>query len=418
VGSKRVAIVGGGVIGLCCAHYLLERGDRVTIVERGPAGHDCCSLGNAGYISPSHFVPLAAPGIVGQAIRWMADAESPFYVQPRPDPELLAWGWRFWRASTPERARRAGPLLRDLNLASRALFVELAERTRNEFELVQEGLLALFQTERGLQDEIRHAERARELGMPAEVLDAAGARALEPGLTMRVVGGVHYPLDSHLTPQRFHASMTRLVRESGGEILWEAELTSWKRDRGAIRAAVTSRGDVEADEFVVAAGSWSSRVVRPLGVRLPLQPGKGYSLTLPAPRERPRRAVLLQESRVAITPMGSELRVGGTMELGARDGAINPPRIRGILRSLVRHLPAFRAEDFSDCRPWSGLRPCTPDGLPYVGRVARFENLSVASGHAMMGLSMAPITGKLIAETLSGEVPSFDLALLRPDRYA
>ena len=418
MGAKQVAIVGGGVIGLCCAHSLLTRGHRVTVIERGPADHDCCSLGNAGYISPSHFVPLAAPGMVGQAIRWMADPESPFYVPPRLDPAFLAWGWRFWRASNPERARRAGPLLRDLNLASRELFVELSEKTRNEFELVREGLLALFQSERGLREEIRHAERSRELGMPAKVLDARGAQALEPGLTMKVVGGVHYPLDSHVTPQRFHASLSRLVREGGGEFLWEADLQSWSRGPRAIRAAVTSRGDVEADEFVVAAGSWSSRLLRPLGIRLPLQPGKGYSLTLPTPRERPRRAVLLQECRVAITPMGTSLRVGGTMELGAWNGGISPPRIRGILRSLARHLPAFRPEDFDDCRAWSGLRPCTPDGLPYLGRFARFENLSVATGHAMMGLSMAPISGKLIAEALSGEAPSIDIALLRPDRYA
>jgi D-amino-acid dehydrogenase len=391
----------------------------VTIVERGPAGHDCCSLGNAGYISPSHFVPLAAPGIVGQALRWVGDPESPFYVRLRPDPGLLSWGWRFWRASSPERARRAGPLLRDLNLASRALFVELAERTRNEFELTQEGLLTLFQTERALHEEIRHAERARELGMPAEVLDARGARALEPELTMNTVGGVHYPLDAHLTPHRFHASMTRLARDRGGEFLMEAELKSWRRvNGGSIRAAVTTRGEVEADEFVVAAGWWSSRAVRPLGVRLPLQPGKGYSLTLPAPRERPRRAVLLQENRVAITPMGTSLRVGGTMELGASDGGINPPRIRGIVRSLVSCLPAFRVEDFNAVTPWSGLRPCTPDGLPYVGKVARIENLSVAAGHAMMGLSMGPITGKLIAESLSGDEPSIDMTPLRPDRYA
>ena len=413
-----MAVVGGGVIGLCCAYYLLERGHRVTMIERGAADHDCCSLGNAGYISPSHFVPLAAPGLVGQAIRWMADPESPFYVRPRLDAGLLSWGWRFWRASQPKRARGAGPLLRDLNLASRALFIDLAERTHNEFQLAREGLLAIFQTERGLRDEIHHAERARDLGMPAEVHDASGVAALEPELTMNTIGGVHYPLDSHVTPQRFHATLSRLVRERGGDFLWEAELTGWKRNERRIRAAITTRRDVEADEFVVAAGSWSSRIVRPLGIRIPLQPGKGYSLTLPSPRERPRRAILLQESRVAITPMGGSLRVGGTMELGSGDGAISPPRIRGIVRSLTRHLPAFRAEDFAACQPWTGLRPCSPDGLPYVGRFQRFENLSVATGHAMMGLSMAPITGKLIADIIAGETSAIDVTLLRPDRYA
>jgi D-amino-acid dehydrogenase len=412
-----VAIVGGGVIGLSCAYYLLERGHRVTVIERGAQGHDCCSLGNAGYISPSHFLPLAAPGIMGQAIRWMGNPESPFYVPPRLDPGLISFGWRFWRASTPKRAHGAGPLLRDLNLASRALFVDLAERTQNEFELVQGGLLTLFQTERAFGEEARHAERARRLGMPAEVMDPAGVAALEPELTLNAIGGVYYRLDSHVTPERFHAALSRLVRERGGTFEWGAELRDWKRHGRVVRAAVTSRGEIEADEFLVAAGSWSSRLVRSLGLKPPLQPGKGYSLTLSSPPERPRRAVLLQESRVALTPMGRALRVGGTLELGAFDGRISPPRVRGILRSLARHLPAFHPEDFNGTNAWCGHRPCTPDGLPYVGRFERFENLSVATGHAMMGLSMAPITGKLMAELLSGEPPSIDISALRPDRY-
>ena len=415
--GKHVAVIGGGVIGLSCAHYLLERGHRVTVIERGAADHDCCSLGNAGYISPSHFLPLAAPGIMGQAIRWMWNPESPFYVPPRLDPELISWSWRFWRASSPKRAHAAGPLLRDMNLASRALFVELAARTENVFEFVPGGLLTLFQTERAWSEEARHAERSRQLGMPAEVLDPDGIAALEPDLTLRAIGGVYYRLDAHVTPERFHAALSRLVRERGGVFEWNAELLDWRRDRSAVRAAVTARGEMEADEFIVAAGSWSSRLVRSLGHRLPLQPGKGYSLTLPSPPERPRRAVLLQEKRVAITPMGSALRVGGTLELGAFDGGISPPRVRGILRSLSRHLPAFRPELFHDCRPWCGHRPCTPDGLPYLGRLPGIENLSVATGHAMMGLSMAPITGKLMTEVVSGERPSIDLSMLRPDRF-
>ena len=415
--GRDIAVIGGGVIGLACAYYLLERGHRVTLLERGSPDHDCCSLGNAGFISPSHFLPLAAPGIVGQAIRWMGNPESPFWVRPRPDPELISWGWRFWRASRPRQAHAAGPLLRDLNLASRALFVQLAERTGNEFELTKGGLLALFQTPRELRREAKHAARSRELGMPAEVLDASEVAALEPELTLRVCGGVLYSLDAHLTPQKFHATLSRLVAERGGSFRWNSEVRDWRVGSGTVRAVVTSGGNVEAEEFVVAAGSASSRLLQPLGWKLPLQPGKGYSLTLLSPRERPRRALVLQENRVAITPMGSTLRFGGTMELGATDLEIHPPRIRGIIRSVERYLPAFRQDDFSGISPWAGLRPCTPDGLPYVGRLEPFRNVSVATGHAMMGLSLGPITGKLIAELLSGETPSIHLGPLRPGRY-
>jgi D-amino-acid dehydrogenase len=416
--GREVAVIGGGVVGLACAHYLLGRGHRVTVVERGSQGHDCCSLGNAGYISPSHFLPLAAPGIVWQALRWMGNPESPFYLKPRLDSDLIGWVWRFWRAAHPARARAAAPLLRDLNLASRDLFIELAEATGNRFDLRRDGCLALFETAEGLRREAVHAARSEALGMPARVLDAEGVAALEPEVTLRVHGGVHYLLDAHVTPERFHATLVDLVRDRGGRIAYGAEALGWLAAEGRIRILETTAGAIGADEYVVAAGAASARLLLGLGVRIPLQPGKGYSLTLDSPRERPRRPLLLQDVRVAITPMGNRLRFGGTMELGAAGSEINPPRIRGLVRSAVRHLPAFRDEDFVGVRPWCGHRPCTPDGLPYVGRLPGFSNLTLATGHAMMGLSMSPITGLLVSEIVSGVAPSAPLTALRPERYA
>ena len=414
---RHVVICGSGVIGLSAAYYLLERGHRVTIVERGGPDHDCCSLGNAGFISPSHFVPLAAPGVVRKAIGWMGNPESPFYVHPRVDPGLISWMIRFWRASSRARAERAGPLLRDLTLASRSLFEELAERTGNPFGLAREGLLLLLRSERGLEEERELAIRSRELGMPAEVLDASGVRALEPGVTFDVRGGVLYPLDAHLIPRQLMETLTRLVAERGGAFVWDAEVVDWKRYRSTVSAAMTSKGEIEGEEFVICAGSWTPALARRLGVRLSMQPGKGYSLTLGRPRELPRHSIILQEARVALTPMGGSLRVAGTMELAGYDLRINPPRIRGMTRSLSTYLPAFRQEDFRDVVPWCGLRPCTPDGLPYVGRVRGWENVIVASGHAMMGVSLGPITGMLVSEIVSEDPPSVDLSGLAVGRF-
>ncbi|HEV8129256.1 MAG TPA: FAD-dependent oxidoreductase, partial [Candidatus Eisenbacteria bacterium] len=367
--------------------------------------------------SPSHFIPLAAPGVVVQALKWLGDPESPFYVRLRPDLDFLAWAVRFWRAATPARARRAAPLLRDLNLASRALYEELAAATGNEFALTQEGLLLLFRSQAALDLEARHAEHSRSLGMPATVLDPAGIAALEPELTMDAVGGVHYPLDAHVTPQRFCAVLERLIQARGGVFVWNSPVSGFRATNGTLRAAITPTGEHDGDEFVVAAGSWSADLLRTLGVRIALQPGKGYSLTVETPPERPKRSLILQERRVAITPMGSTVRFGGTMELGARSLGVNPPRIRGIVRSAGRYLPAFTPERFASVSPWSGLRPCTPDGLPYLGRTERYQNLIVATGHAMLGLSLGPITGRLVSDVISGETPTIDLRALRPERY-
>jgi len=415
--SRHVVVVGSGVIGLSCAHFLLERGHRVTVVERGGPDRDSCSLGNAGYISPSHVIPLAAPGMVSKALRWMLDPESPFYVRPRLDPALLSWGWRFWRAGTASRAQAAGPSLRDLTVQSREIYLNWATESGNDFELTTAGLLNLIRTPAGMREEEHAASRARALGIPAEMLDAAGVAALEPDVRFDVIGGAYYPTDAHLTPAKMMGMLERRVRERGASLAWNAEIRGWRTEGRAVRAARTAQGEIAADEFVLAAGSWTPRVAAPLGVSLPMQPGKGYSVTLPPPHPRLRRSVILHEARVALTPMGDALRVGGTMELAGYDLSISPPRLRGIATSLRRYLPEVEERVFDGRTPWCGLRPCTPDGLPYIGRVERYENLSVASGHAMMGISMAPATGRLLAQLLDGEAPCTDPAPLRPGRY-
>jgi len=173
-----------------------------------------------------------------------------------------------------------------------------------------------------------------------------------------------------------------------------------------------------ADEFVLCGGSWTQALARQLRIRLPMQAGKGYSLTLPQPRQLPAICSIFHEARVAVTPMGGALRFGGTMEIDGMSEEINPVRVRGIINAVPKYFPDFTAKDFEGVQPWRGLRPCSPDGLPYVGRAARYSNLSIATGHAMMGLSLGPITGKLVAEIVSGEKPGIDIGMLSPDRYA
>jgi D-amino-acid dehydrogenase len=312
---------------------------------------------------------------------------------------------------------RAAPLLRDLSLASLASFEELATLPELKLGLVRNGLLMLCKTQEALDEEIKTAAMAERLGIPAHVLSASEIAGMEPGITLDVVGAVHFPKDCHLTPDHFLRSLRTHLEAMKVDFRWRTQALNFETQGSVIRRVRTTRGAIDADEFVICGGAWSSELGRSLALRLPIQAGKGYSLTLPDPPELPRICSILTEARVAVTPMGGALRVAGTMEIGGQHDTINTRRVRGILKALPQYYPAFEAKMFEGIRPWMGRRPVSPDGLPYLGRPTRWGNVVVATGHAMMGLSLGPISGKLVAELIDGENPSVDLQLFKPDRY-
>jgi D-amino-acid dehydrogenase len=412
--SKRVCIVGGGVIGLCTAYYALQRGHRVTLIEREPAENDGCSVGNAGLITPSHFVPLSAPGVVALGLRMLLNPESPFWIRPRFSWELLSWGTKFLRAANAAQVARSAPLLRDLNLASRCAYEDLAETLGADFGLEQRGLLMLCRTAAAFREEQHLVEMARALGVSAEALTPDETARLEPNLRMEIAGAVYFPQDCHLIPGCLLAALRRHLEAGGAQICWNTTATGWRVRASRIEAVETDRGEFPAEAFALAGGAWSPELARSLGLSLPMQAGKGYSLTLPNPPGLPSRPAILTEARVAVTPMGTALRFAGTMEITGLDRGIAPRRVQ----SVSQYLPDFTPDVFRDIPAWSGLRPCSPDGLPYIGRSGRYANLCIAAGHAMLGLSLGPITGKLVAELLSDEPTSLPLTALSPDRYA
>jgi D-amino-acid dehydrogenase len=410
---KSVTIIGAGVIGLSSALYCARRGMKVTLIERNLPQRDGCSFGNAGMIVPSHFIPLAAPGMVKLGLKWMWNPESPFYIKPRLNLDLLTWSLRFWQASTQKRVDQAAPVLRDLSLLSRRCFEEIGL----DFGLVKKGLLMLCKKQQTLDEEAHMAARARALGIPADVLDAKATASLDPSITMDVAGSVFFPKDCHLSPERFVAAIEDELKHRGTEILWQTKVLGFATEGGYLRAVRTSQGEVPTDELVLSGGVWSDEIVRSLQLKLPMQAGKGYSLTLQNPRQLPALCSICTEARLAVTPMNGSLRFGGTMELAGIDETINPRRIKGIVRAIPDYFPAFQESDFAEVQPWSGLRPCSPDGLPYIGRTQRWKNLTIAAGHAMMGLSLAPATGQIIASLLSNEPSPIPLALFNPDRF-
>jgi D-amino-acid dehydrogenase len=415
---SRVLIIGGGVIGLCSAYYAARKGHEVTVVDRNSESHGGCSSGNAGMIVPSHFTPLAAPGAVALGLKWMWNPESPFWIKPRLDWDLLNWGAKFWKASTREHVERSAPLLRDLHLASRSAFEELSALPGNDFGLVKKGLLMLCKTEHALEEEAKTAKKANELGVPAEVLDAKQTAKLDPNVTMDIEGSVYFPRDCHLVPDQFMAGLKKQLALLGVSFQWNTEVTGWRVENDRIVAVESTNGELSGEQYVLAGGSWSPSIARGLKLSVPIQAGKGYSLTVNKPRELPTICSIFTEARVAVTPMNGQLRFGGTMEMTGLNEEINPLRVQGIIKAVPKYYPKFKTDDFQGVQPWRGLRPCSPDGMPYIGRSSRYPNLSIATGHAMMGLSLAPVTGKLMAEIISGEKPFIDISQLNPERYA
>ncbi|MBX3140488.1 MAG: FAD-dependent oxidoreductase [Trueperaceae bacterium] len=425
--SRHVLVIGAGVIGLMSAYHLRRRGFAVTVLERegadrGSGEHAPASYGNAGMIVPSHFVPLAAPGVVAQGLRWMADPKSPFYVRPRLSSDLLTWGWRFWRAGTAAHVRASAPLLLTLNLASRDEYVALDDELGGGIGFERLGLTMLCATQHALEEEAKVAEMARALGGGAEVLDAAAVRALEPGIELNVVGGVHFPDDAHLNPGALMRALQARLQADGVEFRFGARVVGFELgDRGVRGVTVRPSGGVDetvtGDEVVLAAGAWTGRIARLAGLSLPMQPGKGYTMTLESPSQRLSVPSILTEARVAVTRMGERLRIGGTMELGGFDEGANDLRVRGIVEAARRYFPRLTEVELAEPPRWHGFRPLSPDGLPYLGRSRRVPNLTVASGHGMMGLSLAPITGKLVGEVVAGEEPSLPIGAMSVERF-
>jgi D-amino-acid dehydrogenase len=419
-GGRHAVVVGAGVVGLNAAYQLRRRGYEVTVLERDTSGRAVASTGNAGIVVPSHFVPLAAPGVVGQALRWMLDPMSPFHVRPRASLDLARWGWRFARSATAAHVRRSAPLLLRLNLASRRLYDELVADLGVDVGFTQRGLLLLCHTERGLEEEARTAAVAREMGLDARVLDAAAVRAMEPGAELDVVGAVHVAEDAHLDPGALMRALRAHLQRVGVRLEAGAEVVGL-RDRGSGVEATVRQHGVEvvhaADAVVLAGGSWSAALGRQVGLGLLLQPGKGYALTMERPSQSLRTAAILVEARAAASRVGDRFRIGGTMEVAGFDDRVNAARLEGIKRSAMRYFPALPRAELDAASPWMGFRPVSPDGLPYLGRAPRHPNVVVATGHAMMGFSLGPVTGLLVAELVAGETPSVDVAMLAPGRH-
>lgn len=412
----KIGIIGGGVSGLFSAYFLQKAGCEVTVFEK-ETFIDGCSHGNAGMVVPSHVVPLAAPGMIAKGIRWMLRPTSPFYVKPRLSADLLRWGWLFYKNATAAHVERSVPVLRELSWLSKGLYQTLAASGEMDFGWEERGLLMLYQTPESAHELADEARLANAAGVEARVLSGAEVQALEPETRVTVRGGVFYPGDAHLSPNDLVAGLVAHLRGVGVALLEKTPVMDFSVENGRIRAVLTPNGAMEVDEVVLAAGAWSPELTRKTGFSLPLQGGKGYSFSVGTAGQPLRVPAILLEARATVTPINGAIRLAGTLEIAGTDLRVNPNRVRGIVQSINRYYPDLPVAMPATERVWSGLRPCSPDGLPYIGRARHLKNLTLATGHGMMGLSLGPATGKLVTELLTGQATSVSLEPFAPGRF-
>lgn len=394
---KPTIIIGGGIVGLFSAYFLQKEGIEVTIIDRTDL-QDNCSTGNAGMIVPSHIIPLAAPGMITKGISWMFSSKSPFYIHPRLDYKLLQWCLLFFKSANQKQVEKAIPFLKNLSLLSKALYLNFKdEHPEAHLALQEKGLMMVYQTEAVEKEEVEFAHLARKYGLEAEVLTPSDIRNVEPNLEVKAKGAVLFPGDAHLDPGALYSFLKTYLEEKGVKILASTQVLGFEKSGGKVSSILTDKGSITAEKILLCGGSWSGELAKMLNFSLPMMGGKGYSF-LQDNQPEIKQASILTEMKVAVSPYGEQIRFGGTMEIAGTNQSINMNRVKGIFESINRYYPDFQAKFPKPENIWKGLRPCSPDGLPYIGFAPGYSNVLVGSGHSMMGISLAPATGKLLAE--------------------
>lgn len=405
---KKVVIIGGGIIGLSTAYYLQKEGNQVTVVDKSDFSSGA-SYVNAGYITPSHIISLAAPGIITKGLKWMLNPASPFYVKPRLDADFLKWGLAFKRSANKKKVAESIPVIKDINIFSRELYEDMKASGDMKFHYERKGLLMAYKDEKTGEEEWEVGQKAMELGLKVENLSAKQVAELEPKANLNVKGAVYFHSDAHMTPGDFMKEMLSYLKSKGVEVLGNEEVKDIEVLNSTISKIITDKREVKADEVVMAAGSWSPLLSKKLGIKMLLQAGKGYRINVPRETNITMPTVLL-EAKVAVTPMDGFTRFAGTMEIAGINHKVNPVRVNAIAKAGQDYYKGLQITEQEKAEAQCGLRPVTPDGLPYIGRSSKCKNLTIATGHAMMGWSLGPATGKLITEIISEQKPSLDLS--------
>jgi len=413
--GKNIVIIGGGIVGLSSAYYLQKEGHQVTVIDKSDITSGA-SFVNAGYLTPSHVIPLASPGMVAQGIKMMFNSASPFYMKPRLDWDFMKWSWYFHKSSTKEKVEKAIPVIKDINIISRELFTEIkASGDLGTFQLERKGLLMIYKTDASYEHEAEVAKKASFLGLEVNELNKNELDRIEPNIQIDAKGAIHYECDGHTTPTEFMPKMLNYLLSVGVKIKTNETVLDMDVASGKIIKVVTDKGTYQPDTVVIAAGSWSGELSKKLNIKLSLQAGKGYRINVERETGIGMPAILM-EAKMAVTPMQGFTRFAGTMEFTGINDIVRKERVLAIANGAKRFYPNLEIEQAEIDRAKTGMRPVSPDGMPYIGKSIAYDNLIFATGHAMMGWSLGPATGKLVSEIVDGKKTSMGIGAFRPER--
>jgi D-amino-acid dehydrogenase len=412
----KIAILGGGIIGLCCAYYLQKEGHEIILIDKSTM-QEGASYGNAGHVVPSHFVPLASPGMIAKALQWMLSSSSPFYIKPRMDMDLIQWGYHFWKSCKVEIMNKNIPHLQQLLALSRSELSEMQREIGNSFLLKEQGILIAYKTASSELHEIALSRQALKMGLHSEILNRHQVQNLESSTTMDVRGAILYKQDAHLDPALFTTAIKNYLLDSGVSFYPECVVEKFEITGTKIQSVITNQLKINADVFILSNGAWLNQLTRKLGFKIPLQAGKGYSISFPDFNPQLHYPAILVDHRVVTTPIGKLLRLAGFMEINAPGSAVNTKRIQAIMNSVKLYYPDLMLSLDQNHQLWQGYRPVSPDGLPYIGRHSEFNNLIIAGGHAMLGISLANGTGKLVKEIIQQEHTSIPVSAFTLNRF-
>jgi len=413
--SKNIVIIGGGIVGLSTAYYLHKAGHEVTVIDKSDMTSGA-SYVNAGYITPSHIIPLASPGMIATGIKMMFNSASPFYMKPRLNKDFLKWSWYFHKSSTKAKVAKAIPVIRDINILSRELYADIKQsEDLGKFQMERKGLLMLYKTEKSYLHEAEVAKKASFLGLEVNELNKKELETIEPNIKIDALGAIHYECDAHMTPTEFMPKMLNYLRRQGVRVKSNEEVKGIVLKNQRIIGLRTDKEVYTADDIVMAAGSWSGELSKKLKINLPLQAGKGYRINVERETGITMPAILM-EAKMAVTPMNGFTRFAGTMEFSGINGTIHKQRVRAIANGARTFYPELEIKKDEIDAALTGMRPVSPDGLPYIGKSKTVKNLTFATGHAMMGWSLGPATGKLVSEIIGEQELSIPIDAFAPGR--